>query len=120
VSTGYILIDGSDLTKWSWAPFQLPQLIRKTVTDPADMLPTTYDHTIYELEGDLVELGKIKNSELLDKKLVKRSSDTALILTKDMSIEDELAEYLTYILELPQDKVKKALGTYRDYATTNS
>lgn len=119
VSTGYILIDDTDLTKWSWDAFKLPQLIRKTVTDPAEMLPTGYDHTIYELEGDLVELGKIKNSELLDKKLVKRSSDTALILTKDMSIEDELAEYLIYILELPQDKVKKALGVFRDHTTSN-
>jgi DNA repair exonuclease SbcCD nuclease subunit len=120
VSTGYILIDGDDLTSWKWGAFELPQLIRKTVNDPAEMLPTEYDHTIYELEGDVVDLSKVKNSELLDKKLVKRSSDTALILSKDMSIADELAEYLMYILELPEDKRDRALGVFHDYKTRNS
>lgn len=120
VSTGYILIDSNDLTTWSWHKFQLPQLIRKTVTDPVDMLPTDYDHTIYELEGDVMSLAKIKDNELLDKKLVKRSSDTSLILHKDMSIDEELAEYLTYILELPDDKIKKAIGVFHDYAARNS
>lgn len=120
VSTGYILIDSDDLTTWDWHKFQLPQLIRKTVTDPADMLPTEYDHTIYELEGDVMSLAKIKDNELLDKKLVKRSSDTSLILHKDMSIDEELAEYLTYILELPDDKIKKAIGVFHDYAARNA
>jgi DNA repair exonuclease SbcCD nuclease subunit len=120
VKTGYILIDGNDLTSWEWGEFELPQLIRKTITDPDDMVATDYDHTIYELEGDVVDLAKTKNTDLLDKKLVKRSSDTALILHKDMTIEDELAEYLTYIMELPADKVKTALGVFRDYASKNT
>jgi len=120
VSTGYILIDSDDLTSWKWGEFKLPQLLRRTVTDAADMLPTEYDHTIYELEGDVVDLAKIKNSDLLDKKLVKRSSDTALILSKDMSIADELAEYLTYILELSEDKRTRALGVFHDYKARNS
>lgn len=120
VTTGYLLINSDDLTSWSWHQFQLPQLIRKTVTDPADMLPTDYDHTIYELEGDVMSLAKIKDNELLDKKLVKRSSDTSLILHKDMSIDEELAEYLTYILELPDDKIKKAIGVFHDYAARNA
>jgi DNA repair exonuclease SbcCD nuclease subunit len=120
VTTGYLLINSDDLTSWSWHQFQLPQLIRKTVTDPADMLPTYYDHTIYELEGDVMSLAKIKDNELLDKKLVKRSSDTSLILHKDMSIDEELAEYLTYILELPDDKIKKAIGVFHDYAARNA
>jgi DNA repair exonuclease SbcCD nuclease subunit len=40
VSTGYLLIDSTDLTSWKWGAFDLPQLIRKTVTDPSEMLPT--------------------------------------------------------------------------------
>ena len=120
VTTGYLLINSDDLSSWSWHQFQLPQLIRKTVTDPADMLPTDYDHTIYELEGDVMSLAKIKDNELLDKKLVKRSSDTSLILHKDMSIDEELAEYLTYILELPDDKIKKAIGVFHDNAARNA
>ncbi len=120
VSTGYIIIDGDDLTSWKWGEFELPQLIRKTVTDPEVMVSTDYDHTIYELEGDVVDLAKIKNSDLLDKKLVKRSSDTALILHKDMSIKEELAEYLTYILELPEDKIQRAIGVFHDYSARNA
>lgn len=117
VSTGYILIDGSDLTKWTWHEFSLPQLIRKTVDNPADMVQTDYDHTIYELEGDVVDLGAVKNSDLLDKKLVKRNSDTSLILEKEMSIQDELVEYMRYILELDEAKITEAISTFNDYAS---
>lgn len=120
VSTGYILIDSDNLTSWRWGQFELPQLIRKTVTDPSEMVSTEYDHTIYELEGDVVDLAKIKNNDLLDKKLVKRSSDTALILHKDMTIKDELAEYLLYILELPEDKIQRAIGVFHDYSARNA
>ena len=35
---------------------RLPQLIRKTVSDPNEMVPTDFDHTIYELEGDVQDL----------------------------------------------------------------
>lgn len=120
VSTGYLLIDSTDLTSWKWGAFELPQLIRKTVTDPSEMLPTDYDHTIYELEGDLVSLAKVKDTELLDKKLVKRSSDASLILNSSMSMVEELSEYLTYILELPQDTIDEVVGVYNDYENTTT
>ena len=120
VSTGYLLIDSTDLTSWKWGAFELPQLIRKTVTDPSEMLPTDYDHTIYELEGDLVSLAKVKDTELLDKKLVKRSSDASLILDSSMSMVEELSEYLTYILELPQDTIDEVVGVYNDYENTTT
>lgn len=115
VDTGYIVIDSSDPTSWSWHKFDLPQLLRKTVTDPGEMVPTHPDHTIYEIEGSVVDLGGIKNTELLDKKLVKRSTDTTLILSKDMKIEDELVEYFRYVLELPEDQIQGAISTYHDY-----
>lgn len=115
VSTGYILID--DITyEWRWEPFDLPQLLRKTVSDPSEMVPTDYHHTIYELEGDMEQLAAIKNTDLLDKKIVKRSSDAALILSKEMSVTEELAEYLTYILEIPEDRVKDIIAVYSEYA----
>ena len=115
VGTGYILIDSDELTRWSWHEFNLPQLIRKTVSSEAEMVATSPDHTIYEIEGSVVDLGEIKNSDLLDKKLVKRSTDTTLILSKEMSIPDELVEYLRYILELPENQIEEALTTYNDY-----
>ena len=118
VKTGYLLINEGDWS-WMWEEFTLPQLIRKTVSDPADMLPTEFDHTIYEIEGDIQDLAAIKNSELLDKKVVVRKSEASLIIDKDMSIEQELVEYLTYILEISEDKIPDILGTYNDYATNS-
>jgi len=115
VSTGYILINPVNWN-WIWEPFDLPQLIRKTVVDPNEMLPTEYHHTIYELEGDIQDLANVKNSELLDKKVVKRSSEAALVMNKDMSIQEELVEYLVYILELEDDKIQNIVGTFNDYA----
>ena len=117
VDTGYLLINPKDWS-WEWWPFTLPQLIRKTVTNPEDMVPTTYHHTIYEIEGNIQELAAVENSELLDKKVVRRTTEASLVLDKEMTLEDELVEYLTYILELPEDKIFDILGTYNDYAQT--
>jgi len=117
VETGYLLINDLDWS-WMWERFELPQLLRKTVQNPEDMIPSDYHHTIYELEGDIQDLSKVKNSELLDKKVVKRSTEATLVLTKDMTVGDELAEYLTYILELPNEKISSIIGTYNDYSQT--
>lgn len=111
VSTGYILIEDQN---WEWYKFDVPQLIRKTVTSEEEMVPTDYHHTIYEYEGNLAELSGVKNSDLLDKKIVKRSSEASLILTKDMSIEEELSELFLYIYELSEEETKEAIGVFRD------
>ena len=79
------------------------------------MVKTERDHTIYELEGDLQDLAAVENSELLDKKVVRRSTDAALILDDGLTIEEELTEYLLWILELPESTVKEVLKTYHDY-----
>lgn len=113
VETGYLLIDNH--FSWTWHTFDLPQLIRKTVSSSEEMVPTEYHHTIYELEGDIIDLSKVKQNDLLDKKLVKRTSDTSLILHKEMSITDELVEYLLYILEIPEEKIPELVGVYNDY-----
>tara|TARA_Y100000385_G_scaffold216871_1_gene225893 strand:+ start:844 stop:1803 length:960 start_codon:yes stop_codon:yes gene_type:complete len=115
VKTGYLLINEHDWS-WMWEEFKLPQLIRQTVSDPSDMIPTDYDHTIYEIEGDIHDLAAVKNSDLLDKKVVKRNSEASLIISKDMTIDEELVEYLTYILEISPEKIPDILGTYNDYA----
>lgn len=114
VETGYLLIDEENWS-WEWHKFDLPQLIRKTVQSEKEMIPTNYHHTIYELEGDLATLSEIKNSELLDKKVIKRASETSLILDKNMSIEEELIEYLTYILQIEESKISEIVGVFNDY-----
>ena len=115
VQTGYLLINPQDWS-WMWDAFELPQLIRKTVSNPDEMVATDWHHTIYEVEGDIQELAEVKNSDLLDKKVVKKSSEATLELAKDMSIQEELVEYLSYILELPDSKIPDIVGLFNDYA----
>tara|TARA_B100000131_G_scaffold2843_1_gene2976 strand:+ start:1035 stop:1988 length:954 start_codon:yes stop_codon:yes gene_type:complete len=116
VETGYLLIDEN--FNWKWYKFELPQLLRKTVDSPDKMIPSEYHHTIYELEGDIQDLSQVKNSELLDKKVVKRSTEATLVLDKEMTVSEELAEYLEYILELPKSKISSIIGTFNDYSKT--
>ena len=114
VQTGYIVIDPD--WNWTWHGFDLPQLLRKTVSSPDEMIQTDFHHTIYEIEGDVADLTGVENSELLDKKVLKRKTEATLMLDKEMTIEEELNEYLSYILELDDSKTKKILGVFSDYA----
>ena len=121
VKTGYLLIDDQthhfdEDWSWTWHEFDLPQLIRKTVETEDEMVQTDFHHTIYEIEGDVSDLSNVKNSELLDKKVIKRKTEATLVLDKEMTMEEELNEYLSYILELNEDKVKNILGVFSDYA----
>ena len=47
VKTGFLLI-AENTWDWMWDEFHLPQLIRKTIKNAEDMIPTDYNHTIYE------------------------------------------------------------------------
>ena len=116
VKTGYILINEVVDWTWIWEPFDLPQLIRKTVQTAEEMVPTEFHHTIYEVEGDIQELAEIQNSELLDKKVVKRSTEASLVMTKEMTVQEELSEYLTYILEIDETKIPDIIGVFNDYS----
>jgi len=105
VDTGVIVFDNITMAH-EWHKLELPQLIRKTIQAGDAMPATEYDHTIYEIEGDMAELGSLADSSLIDKKVVKRQSDTALILDPNMTLAAELQEYLTYILQLPEKTVE--------------
>lgn len=113
VTTGVILI-GSDW-EWEFINLTLPQLIRKTVTSVADMVKTDYHHTIYELEGDMQEMAKIDNPELLDKKIVAKESVSSLGLKPEMTIGEELEEYLKQVLSMSEEKAKLFVKKFNDY-----
>lgn len=113
VDTGVIIID-TDTLKWEWVKLEVPQLIRKTVKVGEPMPATGYHHTIYEVTGDMTELGKVESNELIDKKLVKRNNDCALILKPESTIQEELTEYFTYILELPEPTIEQALAEFNN------
>ena len=53
---------------------------------------------------------------ILDKKVVKRNSEAALLIDKDMTLEEELVEYLNYILEIDPNNVSEIIGTFNDYS----
>jgi predicted phosphodiesterase len=115
VDTGAILFCTNTHTH-QWLKFQLPQLIKLTVHAGDAMPATHFDHTIYEVEGDMAELSLVENSELISSKVVKRDTDSALLLDPEMSLLEEVKEYLTYILELPDDTVEKTLKEMQNYA----
>ena len=113
VDTGVIIFDSITL-KHEWVLLELPQLIRKTIKAGDEMLATEYHHTVYEIEGDMSELGALEDSSLIDKKIVKRETETALILDPTMTIAGELQEYLLYILQLPDQTVESILLILHD------
>jgi hypothetical protein len=115
VDTGCILLD-VDTLEHQWLKFNLPQLIRKTVAVNDPKPPTDFDHTIYQVEGDIQELGELEDNELIDRKVIKRETDSALILDPEMSLDEEVKEYLTYILELPAQTVEAVLKEMQNYA----
>ena len=115
VDTGVIFLD-TDTLSHSWSKLKLPQLIRQTIRAGEPMPATDYHHTIYEVEGDMAELSNMEDNILLDKKVVKREVDTALILEPEMTLAAEVNEYLRYILQLNDDAVEKALKELGNYA----
>jgi hypothetical protein len=115
VDTGVILLD-TDTCEHEWVKLELPQLLKHTLKVGEPMVATDYHHTIYEVEGNLSELSNMEDNELLDKKIMRRSSDTALILTPEMSIETEVDEYLRFILQLNDGTIEKVLKEFSNYA----
>ena len=115
VDTGVVLFD-TDTNQHDWQKLELPQLIRKTVGVYDEKPATSYHHTIYEIEGDMAELAELENSDLIDKKVIKRSTESALILEPTMSLSEEVSEYLTFILELPPETVENVLKEMQNHA----
>ena len=115
VNTGVIILD-TDTLDHEFIPLELPQLLRKTVKAGEATPRTEYDHTVYEIEGDILELSGILDSDLIDKKISKKSNDSALILDPKMNLVQEVKEYLTYILSLPEDTIEEVLHVLQDNA----
>lgn len=118
VDTGAIILDVDNLSH-EWRKFDLPQLIKKTITaEEASTAAnaTTFDHTIYEVQGDMQELGDLQDSELIATKVLKRDTDSALMLDAEMTLDQEVREYITYILELPEPTVDKVLKEMQNHA----
>lgn len=114
VDTGVIIFN-TDTHEHTWVKLEVPQLIRKTIKAGDPMPATEYHHTVYEVEGDMAELSNMENSELLDKKVVSRDSDTTLFLDPSMSISDEVEEYARYVLLLNDEAVSDMLAVLNQH-----
>lgn len=115
VDTGVLIVD-TDTLEHVWEKIEVPQLIRKTIKAGEVMNPTDYHHTIYEVEGDMSELSGVEDNALIDKKIVRRETDVSLILSPDLTLGEEVGEYLRYILQLNEPSVEKALKELSNYA----
>jgi len=117
-SNGLFLIN-TDSGSHVWVELVLPQLIRKTVKDAKDIIPTTYHHTIYELEGSLESLALVKDSELLDKKLTK---DVTAPPTLNMSgvMAEELAEFLVRIRDIKEEEISTYVTLFTETLNDSS
>lgn len=117
VKTGVIVFDTST-GEWEWVQINVPQLYRKTVDNPKDMVATDFDFTIYEITGDVLDLAKVDtDNTLLDKKLVKHETESTLNL-KNMSIREELVEYLKDIKGLDNKTIDTVLRAFDDNTTS--
>lgn len=114
IETGVVVLDTETL-KHSWIVLNLPQLIRKTVKAGEQMVPGDFDHVVYEVEGNLSELINVEDSDLVDKKLVKKTNDLALILDSTMTITQEVQEYLLYVLGLDEKMCLEVIEEFKSY-----
>ena len=114
IENGVIIFD-TDTMEHEFIPLGLPQLLRKTVSSKADIVPTTYNHTIYEITGNLLELSDIDTtSEYIDKKIVDKKTDSVLNL-KDVTLEEELEMYLRIVLMFSEEDIVSTIKVFNDY-----
>jgi len=114
VDTGIIIFDTVSHVH-EWKKLEVPQLIRKTIKAGDPMPATDYHHTVYEVQGDMAELSNMEHSDLLDKKISVRDTDTTLMLDPSMSISDEVEEYARYILQLNDSTVSSMLAVLNQH-----
>lgn len=109
-TTGMFIVDTNEGTH-DWIQLDLPELLRYKATCEADMVADPINHVIYELEGDLKDLSQVKDSELLDKKVVNDVfMEAQLDLQEDSTLEDEVAMYLKNIKNMTQAQIEPICG----------
>lgn len=111
IKNGIILFDTETL-EHEWIDLGLPQLIRKTIEDPKDAIPTDYDHTVYEIVGNIQDLSNIENKNI-EKKIVSREVNKSLDLT-NKTVAEELELYLREIQDLSDDSISDIMKVFHE------
>jgi len=113
--TGYLLVDTETLVH-KFVEFEVPQLLKKKVSSMEEVVQTDYHHTVYEIEGNVLDLANVDaSSEFVDKKIVKKETTHTLDLG-GLSISDELALYLEKVLKLDKAAVSELVRIFNDYS----
>jgi DNA repair exonuclease SbcCD nuclease subunit len=114
VKNGVIIFD-TETHEHEWIDLGLPQLIRKTVDNEKDIVKTAYDHTIYEVTGNILDLSGIDtSSDLIDKKIIRKKTDSTLDLS-NKSIQEELELYLREVIKLDATDITDTMRVFNDY-----
>lgn len=117
-ANGVLTIDTKTLV-WEWHDLKhLPHLLRKKVQSTDEMVKDPYNHVIYEIEGDVMDLKKVKDSELLDKKINTNVSKDAKLNLKDKTVDEELQLYLEEVEGLDTDKVERCMTRFANEIKT--
>lgn len=97
-SYGVNIIDFNSIDDYSvkFVDLKLPKLIRKTISAGEEMLSDDFNHVMYEVTGSLDNLSKIKNHELLDKKIAEKPSETSKLDLRNKNTREELELWLEY------------------------
>lgn len=112
-TTGVFLFD-SETGEHEWIQLDLPEMLRYTVSSPEEMLPDDRHCVIYELEGELEDLSKVKDSDLLDKKIANDVVTDAQLDFSETELEEEVEIYLRDVKQMEETKIKRAVTTLRE------
>lgn len=118
VDTGVIVFEDSPFD-WDFYKMELPQLIKKSITDPKEAIATDFHHTVYEIEGNMQELASVESGALIAEKIVRKESSTETRFTAEMTIEEEVSVYLKEILSIEEEKIPELLKVMHDITRTS-
>jgi DNA repair exonuclease SbcCD nuclease subunit len=104
---GVDIIDFTDIDNYSveFIDLELPKLIRKTVDTTVELISDPKDHVVYEVTGTIDKLSKVKNHELLDKRIAEKPHENSKLDLTNMSVIEELDAYLKYVKVDNREKV---------------
>ena len=99
--------------KVDFIDLKLPKLLRKTISANEKLIKDEVNHVVYEITGSIDELSKVKNSDLLDKKIATKATADSTLNLKDKSLIEELELYLKFI------KIKNVDDILKDFKDLN-
>jgi DNA repair exonuclease SbcCD nuclease subunit len=74
----------------------LPKLLRKTVEAGTELTNHPVHHIVYEVTGSIDNLSKIKNHELLDKKIADKPSEGSKLKLVNKTLKEEVKMWLEF------------------------